>query len=59
MYQLRSSCAGKVAARRPASGTPPPGGRNDALGGTDMITAFLNGLSGIAASPAPAMAPQS
>ena len=59
MYQLRSSCAGNVAARRPTSGYPTAGGRNDALGGTDMITAFAKGLSGIAASPAPAMAPQS
>ena len=32
MYQLRSSCAGNVATRRPPSGTPPPGGRNDAAG---------------------------
>ena len=59
MYQLRRSCAGSVLSRPPTSTTRPPGGRNDALGGTDMMTAFLNGLSGIAANPAPAMAPQS
>ena len=59
MYQLRRSCAGNVATRRPMCGGRPSGGRNDALGGTDMITAFANGLSGIAARPVAAMAPQS
>ena len=58
MYQLCSSCRGSIAANRPDSGTR-PSGRNAAGTGTDMITAFVNGLSGIAARPAPAMAPQS
>ena len=58
MYQLRSSCAAmsQPGGRRRAARHR---GRNAALGGTDMITAFSNGLSGIAASPAPAIAPQS
>ena len=59
MYQLRVSCRGQVATRRPSSDGILPSGRNAAAGGTDMITALAKGLSGIAASPAPAMAPQS
>jgi hypothetical protein len=57
-YQLRNSCRGNWAASRPMSGIR-PSGRNAAEGGTDMITALTNELSGIAASPVPAMAPQS
>ncbi len=56
MYQLRSSCGGIWASSRPASGTRP---RKAAAGGTDMITALSKGLSGIAANPLAAIAPQS
>src|ERR1700757_2967500 len=43
MYQLRSSWRGRCAARRPAAATL--SGRKDAAGGTDMMTALVNGLS--------------
>ena len=55
MYQLRRSCRGSCAANRAMSERC----RNAADGGTDMIVAFSNGLSGMAASPVAAMAPQS
>jgi hypothetical protein len=57
MYQLCSNCRGSLAARRAGCGTRPKG-RNAALIGTDMMTALVKGLSGIAARPAPAIAPQ-
>ena len=58
MYQLRSTWRGSVRTSRPRS-TIRPNGRNAAGGGTDMITALANGLSGIAARPVAASAPQS
>ena len=58
MYQLRIACLGSNAASERRTPTPRLG-RNAATGGTDMITALANGLSGIAASPEAAIAPQS
>ena len=58
MYQLRIAWLGSNAASE--RGTPTPRmGRNAAAGGTDMTTALMNGLSGIAAIPAGRIAPQS
>ena len=59
MYQLSQQLTRQFRGEPADVRHPAPNGRNAAAGGTDMITAFSNGLSGIAASPAPAMAPQS